>query len=221
MQAIILISIFLIVNLSYLVSQSITYDKYSMDANNDLIITNSGKEYLFGEINNIETSYLYSNIKKIVFRDSLVWISYLNQNQKIVTPVLKTKDIYKIVIGLYNTPEIKYSSKNDSNLICFLIADTAIYNRIYSNFKGSPSYIEYSRIIIPNEKIYALGCIILSISATGLLVTGYGILPLILLQPALFALESANINFTKQKIFNKYVEKHHLQLKLIAGKLSK
>lgn len=207
MKTFVIISSILISFVYNLSCQTITYDnKYTYDAGNDLIITKSGEIYFFWKI------------QEIIFKDSMVWFSFYNKNNMIVSSFLKNNELEKIVVSIYNNPIIK--DVNPAK-IQYLILDTAIFKNVYINFEKSPSYAAYSKLLIPNEKFYGFCALTTSLSAALLILNGYYLVPIIAIEPVLMLMYVINNNFTSRKIYNRYLESHQSKLISLRDKIKK
>lgn len=131
---------FLIISLvSNINCQTISYDhKYTYDVSNDLIIEKNGKTHFFPKI------------EKIIFNDSLVWFSFYDKNNLLVTTFLKNNELEKIVIGIYNNPIITDVSLANASKIQFNNLDSTIFEIIEKNGK-THSFSKINKIDIKDS----------------------------------------------------------------------
>jgi len=210
MKIFVLISFISISIVSNLYCQTITYNnKYTYDSDSDLVIKKSGETYLF------------SRIQEIIFKDSMVWLTFYNKNNLIVSSFLKNDELEKIIVSINNNPFIMNANRANIAKIKYLILDSAIFENVYSKFESSQSYKEYTKLLIPNEKFYGFCTLAFSISTIVLLIDGYYLIPIIAIQPALLAIYLINSNFTSKKVYNRFLNNYQLNLIHLRDKIKK
>jgi hypothetical protein len=166
-------------------------------------------------------THFFSKIQKIDFKDSLILVSFYNNENILINSFLKDKQLGKIVFGLSNIPIFKDANRLNSSKIEFLILDTAIFKNVYNNFENSPSYTTYSGFFIPSEKFNGFCAFAISLTSTILILNGYAIVPIIAIQPTLFLLYTVNKYYTKEKMYKLYLDEHHSKLIRLLDKIKR